>query len=376
MKLREYQAKKIFAERGIPIPRGQMVQTVSQVVLFATELKRPIILKPQLSFKGRGKLGIIAFANTPQEASREAERLFSLTIKDEKIERLLVEEKVDIIQELYLAVAIDYGQRCPVIMISQRGGVDIEQLAKTDPHSLFKIPINILNGLTREDVTRIREFSSPEVAHFAEKLYTIFREYDAEMVEINPLVKTSRGQLLAVDAVLNLNDDSLFRHPELMAFKREIGASDPISEQASANDWTYIDLPGDIAILSSGAGLTMTILDLIHQAGGSAANFLDTAQIDGQGIYKAFQLLNKAKKAKAMLVNIFAGLNQCDSLASGIRQYLADHPMDIPIVVRMIGNKEEIGYQILNEIGMKPYTNLEQAIESVVALSKEKRQSD
>ena len=368
MKLREYQAKKIFAEKGIPIPLGKMVQTVEQVDSFVTGLKRPIILKPQLSFKGRGKLGIIAFANTPEEATKEAERLFSLTIKNEKIERLLVEEKVDIAQELYLSVAVDYGQRCPVIMISQRGGVDIEELAKTDPRALLKIPIHILNGLIRKDVTRIREFSSPEVARFAEQLYTIFREYDAEMVEINPMVKTSDGQLLAVDAVLNVNDDSMFRHPELMAYKKEIGSRDPIAEQASANDWTYIDLSGDIAILSSGAGLTMTILDLIHQAGGSAANFLDTAQIDGEGIYEAFQLLNKAKKAKAMLVNIFAGLNQCDSLASGIRQYLADHPMDIPIVVRMIGNKEEIGHQILAEIGIKPYKNLEQAIENVVAL--------
>ncbi len=369
MKLREYQAKKIFAEKGIPIPHGQMATTVEQVISFTTELKRPVILKPQLSFKGRGKLGIIAFANTPQQASQEAERLFGLSVKDEKIERLLVEEKVAIVQELYLAVAVDYGQRCPVIMVSQRGGVDIETLAKTDPRALLKIPINILNGLNREYVTRIREFSNVEMAGFTEKLYSIFREYDAEMVEINPIAKTSDGQFLAVDAVLNVNDDSMFRHPELMDFKKEIGASDPIVEQASANDWTYIDLPGDIAILSSGAGLTMTILDLIHQAGGSAANFLDTAQIDGEGIYEAFQLLNKAKNFKAMLINIFAGLNQCDSLASGIRQYLTDHPMDIPIVVRMIGNKEKIGHQILTEIGIKPYTNLEEAIESVVALS-------
>lgn len=371
MKLREYQAKKIFAKKGIPIPLGRMVQTIEEVVSFATEIKRPIILKPQLSFKGRGKLGIIAFANTPEQAAKQAEQLFNLTVKDEKIERLLVEEKVDIAQELYLAVAIDYGQRCPVIMVSQLGGVDIEELAKTDPRSLLQIPIHILNGPTNNDFTRIGEFSSPEVASIAEKLYTIFREYDAEMVEINPLAKTKSGQLLAVDAVLNINDDSLFRHPDLIALKQEIGTSDPIAEQASANDWTYIDLPGDIAILSSGAGLTMTILDLIHQAGGSAANFLDTAQIDGEGIYEAFLLLNQAKKVKAILVNIFAGLNQCDSLASGIRQYLADHPMDIPVVVRMIGNKEEIGHQILSEIGIKPYIKLEAAIEQVVALSKQ-----
>lgn len=371
MKLREYQAKKIFAENDIPIPPGRITQSIEEVVSFTSELNRPVILKPQLSFKGRGKLGIIAFANSPEEAAREAERLFNLTIKNERIERLLVEQKVDIVQEFYLAVAVDYAQRCPVIMVSQRGGVEIEQLAKTEPQSLLKIPIKILSGPSKEDFAPIKKFSNNEIAHFADKLYSIFRAYDAEMVEINPLVQTKSGDFLAVDAVLNVNDDSLFRHPELVALKQEIGVADPIAEEASANDWTYIDLPGDIAILSSGAGLTMTIIDLIHQSGGSAANFLDTAQIDGDGIYKAFELLNKAKKAKAMLVNIFAGLNQCDSLASGIRQYLTDHPIDLPIVIRMTGNKEEIGHQILTAIGIKPYTDLEEAIEKVVTISKD-----
>lgn len=370
MKLREYQAKKIFTENGIAVPIGQITRRVEEVVSFIDQIKRPIILKPQLGFKGRGKLGIIAFANTPDEATREAERLFKLTIKDERIEKLLVEEKLDIAREFYLAVAIDYDQRCPVIMVSQQGGIEIEQLAKTDPSSLLKKTINILNGPTITDISQIADFYNPEIAYIAEKLYRIFRSNDAEMVEINPFVQTYDGKFFAVDAVLNINEDSLFRHPELVALKHEIGVIDPIAEQAAANNWTYIELPGDIAILSSGAGLTMTILDLIHQAGGTAANFLDTAQIDGDGIYKAFQLLNNAKQAKAMLVNIFAGLNQCDSLASGIRQYLADHPMEIPIVIRMIGNKEAIGHQILTEIGIQPYTDLETAIKHVVELSK------
>jgi len=372
MKLREYQAKKIFEQYDIPIPIGTVATRVEEVETFATKLKRPVILKPQMGFKGRGKLGIIAFADTPAEAANKATQLFNTTIKNEKINRLLVEEKIDIVEELYLAVVVDFSQRCPVIMVSMTGGVNIEELAKNNPHLLLKIPVNILNGITNEHLNRIREFSNPEIATTAEKLYQVFREYDAEMVEINPLVKTRSGEIMAVDAVLNVNEDSVFRHPELIRLRQEIGTSDPIAEQASANNWTYIDLPGDIAILSSGAGLTMTILDLINMAGGSAANFLDTAQIDEEGIYQAFELLNKAKKAKAILINIFAGLNQCDSLAVGIRQYLTDHPIDIPIVIRMIGNKEEIGHQILSEMGIKPYKNLEEAIEQVVGLSKEK----
>jgi len=370
MKLREYQAKKIFARQGISIPYGKVTKNVEEVKAFINELKRPVILKPQLGFKGRGKLGIIAFADTPEEAASKANQLFNSTVKDEKIERLLVEEKVAIARELYLAVAVDFSQRCPVIMVSRRGGMDIEELANNDPQSLLKIPINILNGITKEDFNRIREFSNIDIAHIAEKLYTIFRECDAELVEINPLVTTKHGDIIAVDAVLSINEDSVFRHPELIHLKQEIGIREPIAEEASANNWTYIDLPGDIAILSSGAGLTMTILDLINLAGGSAANFLDTAQIDEQGIYNAFQLLNKAKKANAIFINIFAGLNQCDSLASGIRQYLTDHPVDIPIVIRMIGNKEEIGHKILKDIGINPYTKLEEAIEQIVGISK------
>ncbi len=370
MKLREYQVKKIFAEKGIPVPLGKVAKSVEDVQSITNELNRQVILKPQMGFKGRGKLGIIAFANNPNEAGKEAERLFNLNVEGEIVERILVEEKVDIVQELYLTVAIDYSERCPVIMVSQHGGVDIEELAQKEPQSLLKIPINILQGLKNKDLSNICEFISPKVAHIAVKIYTIFREFDAEMVEINPLAKTANDNYLAIDAVLNINDDSLFRHPELISLKKEIGNEDPIAEEASANNWTYIDLPGEIAILSSGAGLTMTILDLIYLGGGSAANFLDTAQIDDEGIYKAFQLLTNAKKAKAMLVNIFAGLNQCDKLALGIRQYLEDHPINIPIVIRMIGNKEEIGHEILKEIGMQPYTNLEQAIERVVAISK------
>lgn len=373
MKLREYQAKRIFSDNGFPIPNGKLARTIEDVKNFATQCNRPVILKPQMGFKGRGKLGLIASANTPEQASSEAERLFKLTVKGEAIMLILVEEKIEIAQEYYAAVAIDYSRSCPVIMISPQGGVEIEHVAKNEPDLLLKIPINILTGPNENDLSRISEFMDRKISRVAKKLYAIFREYDAEMVEINPLVLTNDGQLLALDAVLNINDDSLFRHPEFEAFKAEIGTADPIADEAAANKWTYIDLPGDIAILSSGAGLTMTILDLIHLAGGSAANFLDTAQIDDEGIYKAFELLRRAKRAKVMLVNIFAGLNQCDRLALGIRHYLQEHPIDMPIVIRMIGNGEEVGHKILGEIGIRAYTDLEKAVDQAVQLSRTRK---
>lgn len=370
MNLLEYQAKQIFSECGIPVPSGMIATNSREVQEIALELDCPVVIKPQLGIKKRGKLGLILFADNPSIATKGAERLFKLTIKGEQIKTLLVEAKTDIVREHYLAVAVDYSQRCPMLMISQGGGVDIEELAKNEPQKILKLPINILNGPTKDDLAMITEFIDQDMAHLSEVLYSIFRKYDAEMAEINPLVRTQDNKLLAVDAVLNINDDSLYRHPELALFKRQMSDIDSIVEEATANKWTYIDLPGDIAILSSGAGLTMTILDLIQLAGGSAANFLDTAQIDENGIYKAFELLIKAKKVRAMLINIFAGLNRCDRLAEGIVKYLKDHPINIPIVIRMIGNKEETGHNILRDFGIKPYISLEEAIEQVVRLSK------
>lgn len=370
MNLREYQAKNIFTKYDILVPAGDVAQNPEQVKQIVTELNKPVVLKPQLGVKKRGKLGIIKFADDPESAARESESLFGLKIKNELIKTILVESKAAIQQELYLAVTIDYGLRCPVIIISRRGGVDIEELAKSEPRQILKIPVDILNGITNENLATIADFADENVAEIAKKLYAIFRDYDADLTEINPLIKTSTDDLIAVDAVLNINEDSLFRHPEVLPYRQEFGDLDPIAEEARENSWTYIDLPGDIAILSSGAGLTMTILDLINFAGGAAANFIDTAQIDEDGVYSAFKLLSKAKPAKALLINIFAGLNRCDSLAKGISRYLKDYPLEIPLVVRMVGNKEIEGHKILRDIGVEPFSKLEDAIERVVELSK------
>ncbi|NIM14617.1 MAG: succinate--CoA ligase subunit beta [Candidatus Aminicenantes bacterium] len=371
MNLREYQAKNIFSQHGITIPIGKITTTPEETAKAASELNSQVVIKPQLGVKGRGKAGGIGFAPDPAAALQEAERLLSLTIKGETVEKLLVEEKIDIADELYIAVTVDYSIRHPVLIASSEGGVEIEETAKTHPERVFRIPVNILTGPTPDDFTTIADQLGQDTAQYLEILYRIFRQYDAELVEINPLVRTKQGNLCAVDAVLNINEDSVFRHEELADFKKEIPVVDPISEEASRSSWTYIDLPGDIGILSSGAGLTMAILDLIHKAKGKPANFLDTAQIDDEGIYNAFDLLSRAKKTRVLLVNMFAGLNRCDNLALGIQRYLNDHPMEIPIVVRMIGNREEEGHRILREIGIEPFTRLEDAIEHAVKLSKE-----
>lgn len=368
MKLREFQAKAILAGRGFAIPPGGTARTPREARQIADDLRTPVVLKPQLGVKQRGKRGVIAFCDDGSAAESEAGRLFGLAVAGEAIQTILVEQQVDVAAEHYVAVTVDSARRCPVIMASREGGVEIEELARDTPERILQLPVDILAGLTDQDRETLGGFVGGDVAAVASTLYSLFREYDAELVEINPLVRTTEGRLLAVDAVLNVNDAALFRQPAMALLKGELGG-DPVAAEADANRWTFIDLPGDVAILSSGAGLTMAILDLLQRAGGSAANFLDTAQIDERGIYDAFALLAKAKRARAMLVNIFAGLNRCDRLAEGIVRYLVEHSIDIPIVVRMVGNAEGDGHRILRESGIEPYRRLEDAVERVVALA-------
>lgn len=370
MNLREYQAKRIFANYGISIPQGEVITKAESVLDVGNKIGYPLVLKPQLGVKGRAKVGGIRFVECSEMAIEEAQELFAMSIKGETVQSILVEKKIPAKDELYLAVAVDYATRQPVVMISSAGGVEIEETAKTEPDRILKIPVNILTSLTDNDLAIIRQQFGNDLAECTRLLYRIFRDYDAELVEINPLIRTEKNELWAVDGVLNVDDDSLFRHEDLLIYREEIPIDDPIVEEARRTNWTYIDLPGDIAILSSGAGLTMAILDLIHKAGGQAANFLDTAQIDDDGIYHAFSLLSRAKTSRVILVNIFAGLNRCDTLAWGIIRYLNDFSVDVPIVVRMIGNMEEEGHEILKQAGLLPFIRIEDAIELAVRLAK------
>jgi len=367
LKLREYQAKAVFAERGIAVPRGEVVTDAGRARAVAAELGGAVVIKPQLGVKGRGKVGGIGFASSPEEAEQEARRLLGSEVKGERVERLLVEARADIQQELYLAVVVDYGQRRPVLMASKRGGVDIEQVAKETPEDLIRVTCSLLEPPSDEALAPLAEALGAEAAKVARTLYEIFRDYDAELVEINPIVVTPAG-LVAVDGVLNINEPAVGRHPELEAMAEQLPPEDPLVEEARQQRWTFIDLGGDVAILSSGAGLTMTIVDLLHQAGVQPANFLDTAQFDEQGMVAAFDLLSRARPPKVWLVNIFAGLNRCDRLAEGIRTYLADHPIEQPMVVRMVGNFEDEGHAILRAIGITPVRELEQAIAECVRL--------
>jgi len=369
VKLREFQAKEIFRRYGLSVPDGEVVSSAAETSRVAAALGCAVVIKPQLGVKGRGKVGGILFADTPDDAASAAERLLGVEIKGETVRLLLVEARAEIAEELYAAVAIDPAAKLPVLVASRCGGVDIEEVARTTPERVVKRPASIIHGPSDADLAVLAEELGTDGADALRTLYQVFADHDAETVEVNPLVRTSAGNLVAVDAVLNVDEDALFRHPELAVYREAMPAEDPIVEAARERSWTYIALDGDIAILSSGAGLTMAILDLMQRAGGSAANFLDTAQIDDEGIYEAFALLARARPSRAILVNIFAGLNRCDLLAEGITRYLRERPTGVPVVVRMIGNREDEGYRILRSAGIDPVAGIEEAVREVVRVA-------
>jgi len=366
VKLREYQAKDVFRRYGLSVPPGEIADTPEAAAAAAARIGTPVVLKPQLGVKGRGKAGGILFAEQPADAQEAAAKLLDAEIRGERVRRLLVEAKENITEEMYAAVTIDPAAKRPVVVASRAGGVDIEEVARATPERVLKRPVSILDGPSGEDLAAVAATLGSDGAEAIATLYRIFAECDAETVEVNPLVRTGSGALVAVDAVLNVDDDALFRHQDLVAYRQEIPVEDPIAEQAREHAWTYIDLDGDIAILSSGAGLTMAILDLMQRAGGRPANFLDTAQIDDEGIYEAFDLLSRAGRPRAILVNIFAGLNRCDRLAEGITKYVRERPPGVPVVVRMIGNREQEGYRILRQAGIEPVAEIEDAIRLAV----------
>lgn len=369
VKLREYQAKEIFRRYGLMVPRGAIARSPEEAKSIVSSMDCAVVMKPQLGVKKRGKAGAIAFVNGPEEAFREAVRLFNMQVYGEEVTVLLAEEKLAIKKELYVAITIDYAARTPVLMISDAGGMDVEEILATFPERLLKIPVSIIAGINHEITERITTKFDVSLSEVISRLYRVFRDYDAELLEINPLILTTNNEYWAADAVLNINEDSLFRHEDLLEMKKDIPVEDPLAEEANQKSWTYIRLDGNIGILSSGAGLTMAILDLLHNAGGKAANFLDTAQIDDAGIFDAFELLSRASGYSVLMVNIFAGLNRCDLLAEGIVRYLQKHPMDVPVVVRMIGNHEAEGHKILKAANIEPFSYLEDAIERVVALA-------
>ncbi|MEM1554999.1 MAG: ADP-forming succinate--CoA ligase subunit beta [Desulfurococcaceae archaeon] len=370
MKLYEYEAKEIVSKYGIPVPKGRVASNPDEARSAALEIGLPVVIKSQVLVGGRGLAGGIRFASALEEVVREASELLSSEIKGEKVEKILVEEMIRVEREIYLSLTIDRYSRTPIYLISTLGGVDIEKLVKEHPDKLLKLNVNPFTGY--------KSFYSRVAARFLElpfeslntldlimgAMYRVMLDYDAELVEFNPLALVKGGGLVALDAKLIIDDNSLWKHPGLVEkYSRELSFYE---KKARELGFSYVELTGDVGIIANGAGLTMATMDTISLYGIKPANFLDVGGgASADKVYEAVKLLLEHPRVKALLINIFGGITRCDEIARGVVRALQTIGFSKPIVVRMLGTNEEEGRRILNEKGVQVFSELEDAIRSL-----------
>lgn len=376
MRLFEYEAKEIFGSSGIPVPNGLTVRSPSEAAEAAKKIGLPVAIKAQVLVGGRGKAGGIRFASSLGEAVAETRRLMNRRIRGHKVKSVLIEEKLTARDEYYLGVTIDQLSGKPVVMFSTEGGVDIETIAKERPETLVSKKISISRGFFQfeaRDMCRSLGLNGPtllKVSAILHRLYGVFTRYDAIIAEINPLLVTEEGEPYAVDAVLEVDDNSLFRHSDL---KLDLSArlEDEVKIEAARRRLSYVKLDGDIGVIGSGAGLTMATIDLIKDFGGNPANFLET----GGGITKelmagAVELVLRDKRLRALFINLYGGINPMPLAAKGIVEAYRKLKPEIPLLVKIIGNQQEEAWSILENAGIPVVRDIqtEKAVEKLMSL--------
>lgn len=373
MKLYEYEAKEILGKYGIAIPHGKIVRTTEEAEKAAREIGKPVFLKSQVTVAGRGKAGGILQAVSAEEARLLATELFGKMIKGIAVNLILLEERLDLKEQLYASIAVDRQMKSFVALISTSGGVDIEEVARTNPEKIFRHKIDPLSGLSQieaRELTNRLSLPDEDQANFATILTAMYQaaiDLDAELVELNPLVKTQQGKMIAADARITLDDNALFRHPEFAGRSLKREEDTPQEAEARRSGYSYIDLDGDIGIIGNGAGLVMATVDMVEFFGGKAANFLDIgggAQVE---VIKNGVLLVMSKpEVRAVLINILGGITRCDIVATGVVEGLKAAPVKKPIAVRMMGTNEKEGQEILRQHGIGYYPDMEEAAQAII----------
>jgi len=378
VKLHEYQSKRIFAQYGIPIPEGEVATTPQEARAIAKRLGGPVAVKSQVLVGGRGKAGGIKLARSPEEAEEVAAQILSLQIKGLPVRKVLVDRAADIRQEIYLGIVVDRLASRPVMMASSEGGVEIEEVARTNPEAIKKVHIDPFVGLRAyQTLWLAKSIGLPPALHrdfgrIAQGLYRAFGECDASLAEINPLVVTGEGALLALDGKMVLDDNGLFRHPDLAAL-RDIDEETDSERAAREAGLSFVQLDGEIGCMVNGAGLAMATMDIIQHFGGMPANFLDIgggARADR--VAAALRLILADPRVKTILFNIFGGITRCDEVARGIIAVLDEVRPNLPIVARLVGTNEAEGRQILETSGYRIVTaiTLAEAAQKAVAAAR------
>ena len=373
MKLFEFEAKNILKEYGIPVPKGDVANNPDEAERIAREIGKPVVLKAQILVSGRGKAGGIIFANDAAEAKKVASNLIGSIIKESIVDSLLVEETLDIDEQFYASVTIDRQARTYIVLASTDGGVDIEQTALASPDKISRYWVDPIAGFSQpEALGMLGQFNMDKdnASRLASVLNTLFKaamDKDAELVELNPLVKTASGEFITADARIIVDDNALFRHPEFGDRSSERLDDTPLEAEARKQNLAYVDLSGDIGIVGNGAGLVMATLDLVNHFGGKPANFLDIGGGGNVDITRRGLLLVMSKPGvKAVLVNILGGITRCDIVAQAVIEALNESSVKKPIAVRMMGTNEAEGKQMLQQAGINSYPNMETAVEEIL----------
>jgi succinyl-CoA synthetase beta subunit len=389
MKIHEYQGKELFRKFGVPTPRGIPCFSVDEAVAAAKKLGGSVwVVKAQIHAGGRGKGGGVKVAKSLPEVKSLAGRILGMQLVThqtgaggQKVRRLLIEEGADIRKELYVGMVVDRGTQKVVLMASSEGGMDIEEVAAKTPEKIHKVFVDPAAGLTDAEAQGVaRKIGVPESAAqqagaLLQALYRCFWETDASLAEINPLILTGDGRVVALDSKLNFDDNALFRHPDIVAM-RDLDEEDPLEIEASKYDLNYISLDGAIGCMVNGAGLAMATMDTIKLFGGSPANFLDVGGgATTEKVTAAFKIMLSNRKVKAILVNIFGGIMKCDTIAAGIVAAAREVHLAVPLVVRMKGTNEDLGKKILKDSGLPIISaaNMADAAKKVVAALKKKK---
>lgn len=375
MKIHEYQAKQVLKGYNVPVPEGKVCGSAAEAKAFATQVGAPVVVKAQVHVGGRGKAGGIKVARDPGEAESIAQAMLGSELKGLRVEKVLVERAVNIDQEYYLGITIDRAAQKNVVMVSAAGGVDIEEVAAETPEKIAKLHIDPALGLMDFQIRQVMFAAGlpkaiiPQGTKFLRALYSAYIDSDASLAEINPLVLTREGDLIAADAKINIDDNALFRHPQFAEFAEE-SEEDEIEAEAHRREIQYVRLDGEIGIIGNGAGLVLATLDEVKHAGGNPANFLDIgggARADL--VRSSLEVVMMDPKVRGVLINVFAGITRCDEVASGLLEALSTRDIGVPIVVRLTGNEAEAGRTLLQGSKLIPAETMQEAAARIVSLT-------
>jgi succinyl-CoA synthetase beta subunit len=354
--LYEYQGKQLFARYGIPVSNGRLAETPEEARAAAEEIGAPVVVKAQVLTGGRGKAGGIKLASSPDEAEQHARAILGLDIRGHVVRRLWIESASDIAKEYYLSLTFDRGAKQPLFMFTTQGGVEIEEVAETNPDALIYLHVDPLEGFQPWQARRLvygagvaDPSEQKQLAAIIGKLYEAFVGCDAMLCEINPLIVTPDGEVRALDSKFTVDDNALYRHPDI-AEMRDTAAADPLESLAREKNVTYVKLDGEVGVLGNGAGLSMSTVDVVTFAGGRPANFCDLGGGgDAQGVVDALSIITQDPQVRSIFFNIFGGITRCDEVARGILQALDQIDISAPIVVRLDGTNADEGRRILVE---------------------------